>query len=147
MENEILNKILEEVKTLRTEMNERFENVDKRFEEIDNKFECKFEGLNNKFEGLNNKFEGLNDKFEKHLVEFEEFKEEFKRHDEGVKDAWEKFENVVAEEFRKVHSRLDKMSVKIKFLEIGMEELYLLHNKQLKLAEEDEHYRLFKDSK
>lgn len=116
MEKEMLNKILEEI----------------------NK-------LNTKFEGLNDKFEGLNSKFEKHLVEFEEFKEEFRKHDEGVKNAWEKFENVVGEEFKKVHSRLDKMSVKIKFLEMGMQEIYLIHNKEFSLAEDYEHYRIFRD--
>jgi len=140
MENEMLNKILEEVKSLRTEMNERFEAVDKKFEEMDNKFERKFEEMDNKFE---REFEDLNDKFEKHLIEFAEFKEEFRRHDEGVKKAWEKFENVIGEEFNKVHSRLDKISFKIKFLEIGMQEIYLIHNKKFNLAEDDEHYKLF----
>ena len=101
--------------------------------------------LNTKFEGLNDKFEGLNDKLEKHLVEFEEFKEEFRKHDEGVKNAWEKFEDVIGEEFNKVNGRLDKISVKIKFLEMGMQEIYLMHNKQFNLAEDEEHYKIFRD--
>ena len=146
MENEMLNKILEEVKSLRTEMNERFENVDKKFEEMDNKFECKFEALDNKFEGkfegLNDKFEGLNSEFKEIKKELNQLRKDFERHDKGEKMAWEDFENVIGDEFKKVNERLDKQSINIEFIKMGIEKLYLIHKTELNLAEESEKYEV-----
>jgi len=159
MENEMLKEILKEVKGIKTEFSEFKSEVRNKFEEIDAKFadlNMKIEDLNERFEkhliefkNLNERFEkhliefkNLNERFEKHLNEFEEFKLQFKLHDEGVKNAWENFENIIGEEFKKVHNRLDKMAVKIKFLEMGMEQLYLMHNKHFSLLEETEKYEL-----
>ena len=145
MENEMLKEILKEVKGIKTEFSEFKSEVRNKFEEIDAKFadlNMKIEDLNERFEKHLIEFKNLNERFEKHLNEFEEFKLQFKLHDEGVKNAWENFENIIGEEFKKVHNRLDKMAVKIKFLEMGMEQLYLMHNKHFSLLEETEKYEL-----
>ena len=91
MENEMLNKILEEINkvnnkvdSLKIEMNKKFEEVDKRFEELDNKFEGKFEGLNTEVKGIK--------------IELKQLRKEFERHDRGEKMAWQEFENNIGEE-------------------------------------------------
>ena len=144
MENEMLNKILEEVKSLKTEMNERFEKVDKRFEEMDKKFEGKFEVLDNKFEGLNNKFEGLNNKFEVLNAEVKELKKElkqlrkdFERHDKGEKMAWEDFEKSIGKEFEELRSIVERNGAKVDIIGNGLGKIY----EEYKIAEEQEKYK------
>lgn len=142
MENEMLNKILEEVKSLRTEMNERFENVDKKFEEMDNKFECKFEALDNKFEGkfegLNDKFEGLNSEFKEIKKELNQLRKDFERHDKGEKMAWEDFEKSIGKEFEELTKIVQRNEIKMDIIGNGLGNIY----EKYKIAEESEKYQV-----
>ena len=137
MENEMLNKILEEVKSLKTEMNERFEKVDKRFEEMDKKFEGKFEVLDNKFEGLNNKFEVLNAEVKELKKELKQLRKDFERHDKGEKMAWEDFEKSIGKEFEELRSIVERNGAKVDIIGNGLGKIY----EEYKIAEEQEKYK------
>ena len=122
MENEMLNKILEEVKSLRTEMNERFENVDKKFEEIDNKFEGKFEGLNSEVKEIKR--------------ELNQLRKDFESHDRGEKMAWEDFEKSIGKEFDELKRIVKRNEIKMDIIGNGLGNIY----EKYKIAEEQEKY-------
>ena len=124
MENEMLNKILEEVKSLRTEMNERFEKVDRRFEEIDTKFERKFEGLNAEVKGIK--------------IEFKQLRNDFERHDRGEKMAWEDFEKSIGKEFDELKRIVKRNEIKTDIIGNGLGNIY----EKYKIAEESEKYQV-----
>ena len=138
MENVMLNKILEEVKSLRTEMNERFEKVDNRFEEMNNKFERKFEEMDNKFEGLNDKFEGLNAEVKGIKIELKQLRKDFERHDRGEKIAWEDFEKSIGKEFEELRKIVEKNGAKVDIIGNGLGKIY----EEYKIAEESEKYQI-----
>jgi len=120
MENVMLNKILEEVKSLRTEMNERFEKVDNRFEEMDNKFE-----------GLNAEVKGIK-------IELKQLRKDFERHDRGEKMAWEDFEKSIEKEFDELRKIVEKNGAKVDIIGNGLGKIY----EEYKIAEESEKYQI-----
>ena len=147
MENEMLNKILEEINKVNNKVDSLQIEMNKRFEEMDKKFERKFEVLNNKFEGLNNKFEGLNNKFEGLNFEVKEIKKElkqlrkdFERHDRGEKMAWQEFENNIGEEIERLDDKIEGNTLQLLYVKNAVRSLVNIHKKELKLAEEIEKY-------
>ena len=116
VKTEMTEKILEEVKSVRTEMNEKFEKVDKRFEEMDKKFEGKFEGIK---------------------IELKQLRKDFERHDRGEKMAWEDFEKSIGKEFEELRKIVEKNGAKVDIIGNGLGKIY----EEYKIAEEQEEYK------
>jgi len=57
-------RILNEIKQLRIDMNKRFEQVDKRFEQVDKRFEAMQNNMDKRFDQVDKRFEQVDKRFE-----------------------------------------------------------------------------------
>ena len=70
--------MLEELKNICRDIDDKFENVEQRFEKIDERFdklENRFDNLENRFDNLENRFDNLENRFDNLEKRFDKFEE------------------------------------------------------------------------
>lgn len=120
MENEMLNKILEEIN------------------KVNNKVDSLQIEMNQKFEGIDNKFEGLNAEVKEIRTELKQLRKDFERHDRGEKMAWEDFEKSIGKEFDELKRIVKRNEIKMDIIGNGLGNIY----EKYKIAEEPEKYQV-----
>ncbi len=96
--------VLNELRTLRTEMNQRFEQMDQRFEQMDQRFEQ----MDQRFEQMDQRFEQVDQRFEQMDQRFEQVDQRFEQVDQRIDD----FQTEVATRFDDVQRSIDRLGAR-----------------------------------
>jgi len=137
--------LLEEIKQLRIESQQRFEAMDKRFEEL-------IASMNQRFEAVDKRFEAVDRRFEELIASMNQrFKEQEQRFDQKLNDLEERIDL----RFEKVFQRFDEMSISLghdfeEFNSLWLQDFFRAQGfPKLKIRKRtfyDENYEVFPDS-
>ena len=100
--------VLKELRELRTEMNQRFEQSDRRFEQFRTEVNQRFERVDQQFDEVNQRFERVDQRFDEVNQRFERVDQQFDEVNQRFDEVNQRFERV-DQQFDKVSQSIDRL--------------------------------------